>query len=201
MLAVLPELFGGEAAFLRQTNRIAELCRAARTVEGRPGVRLPGEAGLAHKKHALAEGRRCLRAPASRCANAAGGSASSRRRRCNDPPRRCAELSRAAAITGAWVARSRRRRVRRDDGRASTGVCSNKGSSRTGGSRPASKEGRGASAACGPRSRATADRLLHPAGRRNLADVGVRNWTEKPQWDKNVQHCNFVYLLTEQSQY
>jgi LDH2 family malate/lactate/ureidoglycolate dehydrogenase len=56
VLALCPEMFGGEAAFLRQTDRIAELCRAARTLQGQPGVRLPGEAGLAHKKHALAAG-------------------------------------------------------------------------------------------------------------------------------------------------
>ena len=146
--------------------------------------------------------RRCLRAPASCCANAAGGSASSRRRRCNDPPQRCAELARAAAITRAWVARSRRRRVRRDDGRASTGVCSNEGSSRPGGSRLGKRrDGRGASAACGPRSRATADRLLRPARRRNLADVGSGIGLRNRSGTKMYNTAIFVNLLTEQSQY
>ena len=51
-----PALFSGLEAFVRQTQWVAEACRAARPRPGVTRVRLPGEAGLARRARALAEG-------------------------------------------------------------------------------------------------------------------------------------------------
>jgi LDH2 family malate/lactate/ureidoglycolate dehydrogenase len=56
VLAIDPQAFGGAGAFLRQTGFIAQACRAARPVKEDSPVRLPGAAGLARKRRALAEG-------------------------------------------------------------------------------------------------------------------------------------------------
>jgi LDH2 family malate/lactate/ureidoglycolate dehydrogenase len=53
-LAIDPEAFGGGAAFLRQSSFIAQACRDAKALDA--PVRLPGAAGLARKRRALAEG-------------------------------------------------------------------------------------------------------------------------------------------------
>lgn len=56
VLAIDPDAFGGGEQFLRQSGFIAQACRAATPlVEGTP-VRLPGAAGLARKRRALADG-------------------------------------------------------------------------------------------------------------------------------------------------
>jgi len=56
VLAVDPAAFGGRDAFLRQSSFIVDACRAAKPlVDGAP-VRLPGAAGLARKRQALADG-------------------------------------------------------------------------------------------------------------------------------------------------
>ncbi|HET6619052.1 MAG TPA: Ldh family oxidoreductase [Dongiaceae bacterium] len=57
-LAVDPAAFGGHDAFLRQSSFIADACRAARPLTAGIPVRLPGAAGLARKRAALAEGLR-----------------------------------------------------------------------------------------------------------------------------------------------
>ena len=54
VLAIDPEAFGGRAAFLRQSSFIAQACRDAKPFDA--PVRLPGAAGLARKRRALAEG-------------------------------------------------------------------------------------------------------------------------------------------------
>jgi L-lactate dehydrogenase len=51
-----PEAFGGREAFLRQTNRVAELCRSSRVAPGAPPVRLPGEGALRRRADQLREG-------------------------------------------------------------------------------------------------------------------------------------------------
>src|SRR5262249_48596381 len=51
-----PDRFGGRAALLRETTRLAELCRTAPVAPGAPPVRLPGERALARKKRQLGEG-------------------------------------------------------------------------------------------------------------------------------------------------
>ncbi|MGG5810054.1 Ldh family oxidoreductase [Falsiroseomonas sp. CW058] len=51
-----PDAFGGREAFLRQTSWTAAACRAAPPLPGVERVRLPGEAGLAHRRQALAAG-------------------------------------------------------------------------------------------------------------------------------------------------
>ena len=51
-----PEAFAGGAAFRRQTAWIADACRASAPRPGVERVRLPGEAALARRAHALAEG-------------------------------------------------------------------------------------------------------------------------------------------------
>jgi L-lactate dehydrogenase len=56
VLAIDPEAFGGREAFLRQSGFIAQACRAAKPLDA--PVRLPGAAGLARKRRALAEGVR-----------------------------------------------------------------------------------------------------------------------------------------------
>jgi LDH2 family malate/lactate/ureidoglycolate dehydrogenase len=54
VLAIDPEAFGGRQAFLRQSSFIAQACRDAKPLD--TPVRLPGAAGLARKRRALAEG-------------------------------------------------------------------------------------------------------------------------------------------------
>ena len=56
VLAVDPAAFGGRDAFLRQSGFIAEACRAVTPLVAGVPVRLPGAAGLARKRKALAEG-------------------------------------------------------------------------------------------------------------------------------------------------
>jgi LDH2 family malate/lactate/ureidoglycolate dehydrogenase len=56
VMAVDPEAFGGRDAFLRQSGFIAQACRDARPLAKDAPVRLPGAAGLARKRLALAEG-------------------------------------------------------------------------------------------------------------------------------------------------
>jgi LDH2 family malate/lactate/ureidoglycolate dehydrogenase len=51
-----PALLAGTEAFRRQTGWLADACRAARPADPGKPVRLPGEAGLARKRKALAEG-------------------------------------------------------------------------------------------------------------------------------------------------
>jgi LDH2 family malate/lactate/ureidoglycolate dehydrogenase len=51
-----PSAFAGVAEFRRETTWLADACRAAGPVPGQPAVRLPGSAGLARKRRALAEG-------------------------------------------------------------------------------------------------------------------------------------------------
>jgi LDH2 family malate/lactate/ureidoglycolate dehydrogenase len=51
-----PGAFGGRDAFVRETARLAEICRATPVLPGRPAVRLPGEAALARRAHQLREG-------------------------------------------------------------------------------------------------------------------------------------------------
>ncbi len=51
-----PEAFGGTEAFLRQTGWLAEACLATPPRPGGPPVRLPGQAALARKAAALADG-------------------------------------------------------------------------------------------------------------------------------------------------
>lgn len=48
--------FAGRAAFERQTQWLADACRASAPRPGGPAVRLPGEAALARKRRALADG-------------------------------------------------------------------------------------------------------------------------------------------------
>lgn len=56
VMAIDPEAFGGRDAFLRQSGFIAQACRDARPLAKNAPVRLPGAAGLARKRRALAEG-------------------------------------------------------------------------------------------------------------------------------------------------
>jgi LDH2 family malate/lactate/ureidoglycolate dehydrogenase len=51
-----PVAFGGREAFVRETSRLAELCRATPVPPGRPPVRLPGEAALVRRARQLREG-------------------------------------------------------------------------------------------------------------------------------------------------
>jgi L-lactate dehydrogenase len=51
-----PDSFGGRDALLRQTNWIADACHRATPRPGGPGVRLPGERGLALMRKQRAEG-------------------------------------------------------------------------------------------------------------------------------------------------
>jgi L-lactate dehydrogenase len=51
-----PEAFGGRAAFLRQTGWLADACRANPPRPGVGAVRLPGQAALARRRAALADG-------------------------------------------------------------------------------------------------------------------------------------------------
>ncbi|MEZ5830931.1 MAG: Ldh family oxidoreductase [Dongiaceae bacterium] len=56
VVAIDPEAFGGREAFLRQSSFIAQACRDAKPLRAGAPVRLPGAAGLARKRQALAEG-------------------------------------------------------------------------------------------------------------------------------------------------
>jgi len=56
VMAIDPEAFGGRDAFLRQSGFIAQACRDAKPLAKDAPVRLPGAAGLARKRRALAEG-------------------------------------------------------------------------------------------------------------------------------------------------
>jgi LDH2 family malate/lactate/ureidoglycolate dehydrogenase len=58
VLAFDPKLFGGADDFVRETGWLAQACRAARPAQEGTPVRLPGEAGLARKRRAEAEGVR-----------------------------------------------------------------------------------------------------------------------------------------------
>jgi len=51
-----PGGFGGTPAFVRQTGRLAAICRATPVAPGRPPVRLPGEAALDRRRRQLSEG-------------------------------------------------------------------------------------------------------------------------------------------------
>jgi LDH2 family malate/lactate/ureidoglycolate dehydrogenase len=51
-----PEAFGGRAAFVRETTRVAELCHDAPVAPGRPAVRLPGEGALARRAEQQRDG-------------------------------------------------------------------------------------------------------------------------------------------------
>ncbi|MGD9509635.1 MAG: Ldh family oxidoreductase [Geminicoccaceae bacterium] len=51
-----PDAFAGGDAFRRQTDRLVEACRSAAPRPGVERVRLPGEAALARRRRALAEG-------------------------------------------------------------------------------------------------------------------------------------------------
>lgn len=54
--ALDPEAFGGLEGFTRETGHVADLCKASPPRPGVEAVRLPGEAALARKRRALAEG-------------------------------------------------------------------------------------------------------------------------------------------------
>lgn len=51
-----PALFGGTDDFVRQTEWLAQTCRASSPRPGYASVRLPGEAGLRRRAHQLAQG-------------------------------------------------------------------------------------------------------------------------------------------------
>lgn len=51
-----PDAFGGRAAFLRQTDHLAELCRTTPVAAGRDAVRLPGEGALARRARQMRDG-------------------------------------------------------------------------------------------------------------------------------------------------
>ena len=51
-----PDAFAGAAAFRRQTGWIADACHASAPRPGVERVRLPGEAALARRAQAMAEG-------------------------------------------------------------------------------------------------------------------------------------------------
>ncbi|MFT3869979.1 MAG: Ldh family oxidoreductase [Nibricoccus sp.] len=51
-----PAAFGGAAAFIRQTQQMAEACRASAPREGFDRVRLPGESGLRRRETQLRDG-------------------------------------------------------------------------------------------------------------------------------------------------
>jgi L-lactate dehydrogenase len=56
LMLVDPDRFGGRDAFVRETSRLAELCRATPVAPGAPPVRLPGAAALARRAQQLADG-------------------------------------------------------------------------------------------------------------------------------------------------
>ncbi len=51
-----PGRFGGRAAFLRETNFLAQMCQETPVPPGKPPVRLPGQAALSRRKEQLANG-------------------------------------------------------------------------------------------------------------------------------------------------
>ncbi len=51
-----PKAFGGREAFLRETSFLAASCRDTPVPEGKPPVRLPGEAALARRAEQIANG-------------------------------------------------------------------------------------------------------------------------------------------------
>ncbi|WP_119269042.1 Ldh family oxidoreductase [Taklimakanibacter deserti] len=56
VLAFAPEAFGGRDAFLRQTGWLVEACAQSVVPEGKPQVRLPGQAALKRKGEAERDG-------------------------------------------------------------------------------------------------------------------------------------------------
>jgi L-lactate dehydrogenase len=56
LMLIDPECFGGRDAFVRETARLAEICRRAPVAPGSPPVRLPGAAALSRRARQLAEG-------------------------------------------------------------------------------------------------------------------------------------------------
>jgi L-lactate dehydrogenase len=56
VLAFAPEAFGGRDAFLRQTTWLVEACANSGVPEGKPPVRLPGQAALKRKADAGRDG-------------------------------------------------------------------------------------------------------------------------------------------------
>jgi LDH2 family malate/lactate/ureidoglycolate dehydrogenase len=51
-----PGAFAGKDAFVRETTRLAELCRTTPVADGKPPVRLPGERALARRAEQLERG-------------------------------------------------------------------------------------------------------------------------------------------------
>jgi L-lactate dehydrogenase len=56
LMMIDPERFGGRDAFVRETTRLADLCRTTPVAPGAAPVRLPGSAALARRARQLAEG-------------------------------------------------------------------------------------------------------------------------------------------------
>jgi L-lactate dehydrogenase len=56
VLAIAPEAFGGNEAFLRQTGWLVEACTNSAVPRGKPPVRLPGQAALERKGEAERNG-------------------------------------------------------------------------------------------------------------------------------------------------
>jgi len=56
VLVLDPALFGGTGAFNTQTSWLVDACHASPVRNGSNAVRLPGEAGLKRKHHALEHG-------------------------------------------------------------------------------------------------------------------------------------------------
>jgi L-lactate dehydrogenase len=50
------DAFGGAGPFKRESSWLADACRSSRPKAGDPPVRLPGQAGLEHRRRALSEG-------------------------------------------------------------------------------------------------------------------------------------------------
>lgn len=56
LMLIDPDRFGGRDAFVRETSRLAELCRTTPVAAGAPPVRLPGAGALARRAQQLAHG-------------------------------------------------------------------------------------------------------------------------------------------------
>ena len=56
LMLIDPDRFGGREAFVRETTKLAEMCRTAPVAPGAPPVRLPGAAALARRARQLEEG-------------------------------------------------------------------------------------------------------------------------------------------------
>jgi LDH2 family malate/lactate/ureidoglycolate dehydrogenase len=56
MQIIDPAAFGGLANFKRESSWLAAACRSAAALPGGPGVRLPGQRGLALRRESLANG-------------------------------------------------------------------------------------------------------------------------------------------------